>query len=370
MGDLIYYLADDDDTHAIVIYMETVGNARSFLSAAREVALTKPIIVIKAGRTAAAAKAAASHTGSLAGSDAVLDAAFRRAGVLRVNTISELFDMAEVLGKQPRPEGRRLTILTNAGGPGVLTTDALINGGGELTSVSDKTMQELNGFLPSAWSHNNPVDVLGDADPERYAKTLDILARDENADGLLVILTPQAMTEPTETARQLVDYAKGSEKPILASWMGGEKIAAGEVILNRANIPTYAFPDTAAQVFNYMWHFSYNLRALYETPIASTDPAEVQEQRDEVESLLRSVRDQGRTILTEYESKRVLSLYGIPTVDTRIAYSADEAVTAAEAIGYPVVSNFIRRRSRTRPTWAGCGWTCALPTWSTTRSRT
>src|SRR3712207_1165072 len=173
-GDLVYYLGDDPHTKSIVAYIESVGDARSFLSAAREVALTKPIIVIKAGRTQAAAQAAASHTGALAGSDAVLDAAFRRCGVLRVNTLAWLFDMAQVLAKQPRPKGPRLTILTNAGGPGVLATDALIAGGGELAEISSETFEELNGLLPGPWSHGNPIDALGDADPERYAKTLEI----------------------------------------------------------------------------------------------------------------------------------------------------------------------------------------------------
>ncbi len=336
-GDLIYYLGDDPNTHAIVIYMETVGNARSFLSAAREVAQIKPIIVIKAGRTAAAAKAAASHTGSLAGSDDVLDAAFRRAGVLRVNSIDDLFNMAEVLAKQPRPKGRRLTILTNAGGPGVLSTDALITGGGELTVISDETMAALNTLLPSAWSHNNPVDVLGDADPARYAKALELVAQDPAADGLLVILTPQAMTDPTGTAQELLQYAKLGGKPLLASWMGGERVAQGELLLNQADIPTYPFPDTAAQVFNYMWQFADNLSALYETPIISTDPARYEDERLRAEAILEHVRAQGRTILTEYESKQILSLYGIPTVETRIARSAEEAVAAAAAIGYPVV---------------------------------
>ncbi len=336
-GDLIYYLGDDPNTNAIVIYMETVGNARAFLSAAREVAQTKPIIVIKAGRTDAAAKAAASHTGSLAGSDDVLDAAFRRAGVLRVNSIDDLFNMAEVLAKQPRPKGRRLTILTNAGGPGVLTTDALITGGGELTSLNAETMAALNRLLPSAWSHNNPVDVLGDADPARYAKTLELVAQDPAADGLLVILTPQAMTDPTGTAQELLQYAHLGGKPLLASWMGGERVAQGELLLNQANIPTYPFPDTAAHVFNYMWQFADNLSALYETPIISTDPARYESERRQATAILERVRGQGRTILTEYESKQILSLYGIPTVETRIAHTAEEAVAAAAAIGYPVV---------------------------------
>ncbi|HET6659861.1 MAG TPA: CoA-binding protein, partial [Rubrobacter sp.] len=194
-GDLIYYLGDDPYTKSIVIYMESVGDARSFLSAAREVALAKPIIVIKAGRTEAAGKAAASHTGSLTGSDEVLDAAFSRSGVLRVDEISELFGMAEVLGKQPHPRGPRLTILTNAGGPAVLATDALIGNGGELAEISEETMDALNGLLPTPWSHGNPVDVLGDADPERYAKTLETAASDPQSDGLLVILTPQDMTD-------------------------------------------------------------------------------------------------------------------------------------------------------------------------------
>jgi acetyltransferase len=202
-GDLIDYFGNDHKTKAILIYMESIGDARSFLSAAREVALTKPIIVIKPGRTEQAAKAAASHTGSLTGGDDVIDAAFRRCGVLRVNNISDLFYMAEILARQPRPRGPRLTIITNAGGPGVLATDALITTGGELATVSPETMQQLNALLPPAWSHNNPIDVLGDAGADRYAKTLEIVAQDPQSDGMLVILTPQDMTNPTQTAELL-----------------------------------------------------------------------------------------------------------------------------------------------------------------------
>src|SRR3954454_313094 len=207
-GDLIYHLGNDPKTRSIVIYMESIGDARAFLSAAREVALTKPIIIIKPGRSAAAAKAAASPTGSLTGSDEVLEAAFRRSGVLRVNNIADLFYMAEVLSKQPSPRGRRLTIVTNAGGPGVLATDALITGGGELATLSDETMKALDEVLPRHWSHNNPIDILGDASPERYAKALEIAAKDPNSDGMLVILTPQAMTDPTRIAEQLKPLAK------------------------------------------------------------------------------------------------------------------------------------------------------------------
>jgi acetyltransferase len=333
-GDLIYYLGDDPNTKSIVVYMESVGDARSFLSAAREVTLTKPIIVIKAGRTEAAGKAAASHTGSLTGSDEVLDAAFARSGVLRVDEISELFAMAEVLGKQPRPKGPRLTILTNAGGPGVLATDALINGGGELTDISPQTMEKLNDFLPAPWSHGNPVDVLGDADPERYARTLEIAADDPESDGLLVVLTPQDMTDPTRTAERLTPYANATGKPVLASWMGGAEIAAGESILNGAGIPTFDFPDTAARAFTNMWRYTYNLRSIYETP----EPAEeAQADREAAENVIDGVREAGRTILTEFEAKRVLAAYGIPTVETEVARSAEEAVGIADRMGYPVV---------------------------------
>jgi len=339
-GDLIYYLGDDPQTTSIVIYMESVGNARAFLSAAREVALKKPIIIIKAGRTAQAAEAAASHTGSLTGSDEVLDAAFRRSGILRVNSISDIFYMAEVLAKQPEPKGNRLAIVTNAGGPGVLATDALIMGGGELADISDETMEKFNSFLPSAWSHNNPIDILGDADPERYAKSLEIAATDESADGLLVILTPQDMTDPTQTAEYLRPYAKSINKPILASWMGGADVQAGVRILNRANIPTFEYPDTAMRVFNYMWKYSYNLRALYETPELPTDTGEdgfVAPDRDTVANIIESAREQNRVILTEQESKQVLAAYGIPTIPMEIADNPDDAVKHAEAMGYPVV---------------------------------
>lgn len=333
-GDLIDYLGNDPNTRSILIYMETVGDARSFLSAAREVALSKPIIVIKAGRTSAGGKAAASHTGSLTGSDDVLDAAFRRCGVLRVNNIADLFYMAEVLAKQPRPRGPRLTIVTNAGGPAVLATDALVSEGAELARLSPDTVETLNTFLPASWSHANPIDILGDAGPERYAQTLEVAAKDPNSDGLLVILTPQAMSDATQTAERLKPYARLGHKPVLASWMGGLEVSPGEAILNSANIPTFSYPDTAARAFQYMWAYSRNLVALYETPERSTGQEVDQTQASE---LLSGIQQENRTILTEFESKQLLRAYGIPTTDTRVARSAMEAVAHAEAIGYPVV---------------------------------
>lgn len=333
-GDLIYYLGDDPQTHSIVIYMESIGDAQSFLSAAREVALTKPIVVIKAGRTEAAAQAATSHTGALTGSDEVLSAAFHRCGVLQVDRIDDLFNMAEILAKQPRPQGRKLMILTNAGGPGVLATDALTQGGGELAELSVETIDALNQCLPAHWSHGNPIDILGDADAKRYADTLKIVANDPNADGLLVISTPQAMTDPTAIAQQLKEVIP-AHKPLLASWMGGRAVAEGEQLLNRADVFTFPYPDTAAQVFNYMWRYTYNLQGLYETPRDFSSELSPDSQR--VDAILANARQKGRSLLTEAESKQVLAAYGIPTVETRIAQDEEAAVEAAAAISYPVV---------------------------------
>ncbi|MGA8109509.1 MAG: acetate--CoA ligase family protein, partial [Acidobacteriaceae bacterium] len=335
-GELIDHFGQDPNTDTIVIYMESIGDARSFLSAARAVALNKPILVIKAGRTAAAAKAAASHTGSLTGSDDVLDAAFQRAGVLRVNSISELFCVSEVLAKQPRPKGPRLTILTNAGGPGVLATDALIGAGGELTEISAETVTAYNAFLPDAWSHNNPVDILGDAESERYAKALEFASKDVNTDGMLIILTPQGMTDPTAVAKDLAPYARSTGKPVIASWMGGDFVAEGATILTRAGIPVFPYPDAAAEAFVSTWKHTSQLRDLYETPAARSGSV-LDTRRDLASQIVNQVRAGRRTILTEYESKQLLAAYGIPTVRTELAATTDEAVIKAAEIGFPVV---------------------------------
>jgi acetyltransferase len=333
-GALIDYLGNDPHTRSIVIYMESAGDARSFLSSAREVALDKPILVIKAGRTESAARAAASHTGSLAGSDAVLDAAFRRAGVLRIDELEDIFFMTDVLARQPRPSGPRLTIITNAGGPGVLATDTLIGLGAELAVLAPETIGSLNRILPPHWSHNNPIDVIGDAGPERYGKTVEIASQDPNCDGLLVIMTPQAMSDPVEIARKLVPFAHLGGKPILASWMGGLKASEGEAVLNQAGIPTSPFPGTAVRAFHYLWRYSYNLRGLYETPAVTDSDGNAAEAAGR---LIDQVRDARRTLLTEFESKQLLSIYGIPAIETRLADQEDDAVAAANAIGYPVV---------------------------------
>jgi acetyltransferase len=360
-GDLITHFGDDPHTQSIVCYMESVGDARSFLSAAREVALSKPIIVLKVGHTDAAAKAAASHTGALTGSDAVLDAAFRRAGVLRVSTIDELFNMAELLAKQPRPRGPHLAIVTNAGGPGALAMDALVASGGEPTELWPDTREALDHLLPSHWSHGNPIDVLGDADATRYAKAVELAAQDTQSDGVLVILTPQAMTDANSSAEAICSVAKQMTKPLLASWMGGAGMDAAKGILNAAGIPTFDYPDTAARAFALMWRYTDNLRALYETPVWAR--SEFQNPKSEAgiiqeattshsiqtssfgplsdfglrdSELIVSTRKAGRTLLTEVESKQLLSAYGIPAVETHVAFTEEGAVKQAERIGFPV----------------------------------
>lgn len=336
-ADLIDYFGNDPATHSILIYMETIGDASAFLSAAREVCLNKPIIVIKAGRTAAAAKAAASHTGSLTGSDEVLDAAFERVGVLRVDSISDLFHMAEVLSKQPRPKGPRLSIVTNAGGPAVLATDALIQSGGQLAGLKQSLEEKLNQFLPAAWSRNNPIDILGDAGASRYAQTLEAVATDPDSDGLLVILTPQDMTECTQTASLLQSYARLGTKPILASWMGGQIVEEGVNLLNAAGIPTFESPDTAAKAFSYMWRYSANLQSIYQTPNADEEPPLSEHERYKVQSIIEQAHRENRTLLTEIESKNLLRCYRLPVPAINLALTEQEAASMACAIGFPVV---------------------------------
>ena len=343
-GDLIRYFGDDPLTRSIVIYMESVGDARDFMSAAREVALSKPIIVIRPGRTEAGARAAASHTGALTGQDDVLDAAFDRCGILRVGTIAELFYLAEALDKQPRPRGPNLAIVTNAGGPAVLAADSLLSSGGRLTELSDETRKALDDFLPPHWSRQNPIDILGDATPERYARAVELAANDPATDGVLVILTPQHMTDPSAVGRH-VENLNFQGKPVLMSWMGGADVAQGEEILTRAGIPCYAWPDAAARVFSLMWRYQANIKALYETPEspASEDLTQAKA-REEADVFLKTIRASGRTLLSEDESRKILAAYGVPVVQAEVATDVEQAVSAAARIGYPVA---VKLHSRT-----------------------
>lgn len=342
-GSLIDYLGSDPHTDCLLLYMETVGDAASFMTAAREVALEKPIIVIKAGRSQEAAKAAASHTGSLAGSDEVFDAALERIGVMRVDTIAELFNLASVLAKQPLPKGPHLTIVTNAGGPGVLATDATITHHAVLTPLSKSVVSELDSFLPKAWSKSNPVDILGDADPERYAKAVDVLLNDQEGDGLLIILTPQDMTDPTLTAVKIKELSKKATKPLFASWMGGNSVKEGSDVLSDAKIPVFRYPDDAAKTFSSMWEYSRNLKRLYEFPqvgsyrMAEESAIALNEHPKRGKMILAKALQEGKILLNEFDSKQVLQDYGIPIVETILATNAAEAATCANGMGYPVV---------------------------------
>jgi acetyltransferase len=331
---LIDYFGDDPGTRSIVIYMESIGDVRSFLSAARAVARAKPIIVVKSGRHEAGARAAASHTGALAGSDAVFDAAFRRAGVLRVQTIRDLFNMSEILSMQPQPRGPALGIVTNAGGPGVMAIDALMTNGGALAELSPATREALDRLLPPFWSRANPIDILGDATPERYRQTVELCVKDEHMQGLLILLTPQAMTDPTETARLMAPFARAAGKPVLAAWLGGETVQPGKELLRRAGVPAFDTPESAVRAFLHMVQYRRAQELLYETPEAVPD---FQPDAARVRRGIDAARREGRRLLTEFEAKDLLAAYDIPVVPTVTAAGPDEAAVAARELGYPVV---------------------------------
>ncbi|MCB0571370.1 MAG: bifunctional acetate--CoA ligase family protein/GNAT family N-acetyltransferase [Phaeodactylibacter sp.] len=334
-ADLIDYLGTDSRTSCILIYMESLIDARKFMSAARAFARSKPIIILKAGRSAEGGQATLSHTGSMAGNDAVYDAAFDRAGIIRVDTIAQLFNCAQSLAMQPRPLGNRLAIVTNAGGPGVLATDYLMRNGGALAKLAPETMEGLNSVLPAHWSHNNPVDVLGDASAEHYRQALELCLKDPNVDGVLTILTTQAVTNPTDVAKVLVEVSANYKKPILASWMGEEDVREGREILEAGKIPQYRYPESAVDVFIKMYRYSSNLELLYQTPPAI--PQQTHLNTDVARAIIYTIMDEGRTILMENESKELMKSYGIATAAFKMVPTADLAVKFSEEIGYPVV---------------------------------
>jgi acetyltransferase len=334
VGDLIDYFAEDPTTDSIVLYIESVTNARGFMSAARAFTRSKPIVVFKAGRFAQSAQAVASHTGAMAGVDAVYDAAFRRAGAVRVYQVEEMFDCAELLARHRTPAGPRLAIITNAGGPGIMATDELLERDGELAELSSETLKALDSMLPAHWSHRNPVDMLGDAPPERFAQTLEWVLRDPNADAVLVVLTPQAMTDPVGAATHVAAVVSKTQKPVLAAWMGGATAEAGRQILNQAGIATYESPDRAVRAFMYLVSYRQNPEILYETPrrVPLNGSVDVALARAEMAEALSS----GRETLTEIESKALLTSFGIPVTTPQPAYSPSGAVKIAQQIGYPV----------------------------------
>jgi acetyltransferase len=337
-GDLIDYFGTDPKTRSILMYIEGMANSRKFMSAARHFARTKPIIVVKAGKFSESAKAAASHTGSLTGEDNVYDAAFKRAGVVRVEEIADLFNCAEVLGLQPLPRGPNLAIITNAGGPGVMATDALIGIGGKLAKLSQQTMDYLNSVLPPYWSHGNPIDILGDAKADRYKAVLEACLNDENVDGILLIYTAQAVAEPVEIAKSIVELlkSKGQQgKTILTSFMGRKAVEEANFIFNANEIPTFSTPEQAVKTYLYMYQYKRNLELLYETP--EELPVDVSPPKLPIMAIMRNAALENREVLTEFEAKKVLEFYNFPVVKTFVAKDEDEAVAIASRIGYPVV---------------------------------
>ncbi|MBS7608767.1 MAG: bifunctional acetate--CoA ligase family protein/GNAT family N-acetyltransferase [Candidatus Bathyarchaeia archaeon] len=337
-GDLIDYFGTDPKTRSILMYVEGITNARKFMSAARHFARTKPIIIVKAGKYGESARAAASHTGSLTGEDDVYEAAFKRAGIVRVEEIADLFNCAEVLGMQPLPRGPNLAIITNAGGPGVMATDAIIGMGGKLAKLSPQTMDYLNSVLPPYWSHGNPVDILGDARADRYKAVLDAVLNDENVDGILIIYTAQAVADPVEIAKSIVELIKNKGqrgKTILTSFMGKKDVEEANLILNANEIPTFSTPEQAVKTYLYMYKYKRNLELLYETP--EELPVDVSPPKLPIMAILRNAAIENREVLTEFEAKKILEFYNIPVVKTYVARDEDEAVAIASRIGYPVV---------------------------------
>ena len=334
-GDMIDFLGDDADTRSILIYMEGVGNARKFMSAARAFACSKPIIILKPGRFAESASAVHSHTGAMAGDDSVYEAAFRRAGVVRVGEIAELFAAAAVLDSKRLPAGPRLAIVTSAGGPGVMATDALIHLGGELAELSPESMKQLNAFLPSYWSKANPIDVLGDATVDRFRKALAICLGDPMVDGVLVIYVPSDLAPSTEVAQAVAAMAKKVRKPVIASWMGAEDVEAGRHIFVENSIPTYDTPEEAVRTYVNMCRYKKHLDQLYEIP--DELPAHKAPAKDRLKELIKRALQEGRTLLNEEESKDFLLTYGIPVTMAKLAGDPEAAVSIAETVGYPVV---------------------------------
>lgn len=334
-ADLIDYFGEDENTKSIILYVESITQARKFMTAARAFARTKPIVAYKAGRFPESAQAAASHTGAMAAEDAVYNAAFQRAGLARVLEIGEIFDVAELIGRRKIPKGPRLGIVTNAGGPGVMATDALIAANGVLAKLSDETVIKLNEAIPLFKSHTNPVDVLGDARSKRIAKATEILLQDKGVDAVLVILTPQAMTNPTGSARLIGDLSKTASKPLLAAWLGGKSMREGIAVLNDAGVPTYTTPEQAVRAFTILVAYSRNLESLFQTP--KDIPVQFPLDRKRIKADFDSIIIGKVPILSEEVSKKLLEAYGIPATRPYPAATPEEAVEIAERIGFPVV---------------------------------
>ena len=334
-GELIDYLGADAHTRAIILYLQAIERARGFMSAARAFARVKPIVAYKAGRFAESARAAASHTGAMVAEDLVYQAAFERAGVVRVQELDDVFDVAELLASQRLPNGPRLAIITNAGGPGVIAADALIARRGELAELAEDTRVSLEQTLPAAWSRANPVDLLDDAPPERYEAACQELLKDSGVDALLVLLSPQAVSDPLETAQRVATVAERSHKPVLATWMGGARVQEAVRVLNRAGLPTHRTPELAVRAFMHLVSYAQNLKALYETP--RNIPVSLPLHRGRLRRHLLPLLQKAPPFLDERLSKALLRAHRIPVACTRPACDPEAAVAAARRLGYPVV---------------------------------
>ena len=340
-GDLLNYLALDSKTRAILLYVESITHARKFLSAARMASRTKPVVVVKAGRSEAGAKAALSHTGALAGSDAVYDAAFRRAGMLRVQTLNELFQAVGTLATGIRVSGDRLAILTNGGGLGVLAVDQLAEAQGRLASLSAETIARLDRVLPAPWSHGNPVDILGDAPGERYAGALEVLLDEREADAIFVLNCPTAVADSLDAARAVVETLGTRRPPVLTCWLGEGAAAEARRLFAVKKLPSYETPEHAVQAFGHLLRYRRNQELLMQTPPSVSDLITIDHAK--AEAIVDAVLEDGRTILTEPEAKDLLSAFDIPTVESVIAKDPNEAARAAERLGGPSVLKILSR---------------------------
>jgi acetyltransferase len=333
-GEVLDYLAVDPETKSILLYIEGIRNARDFMSGIRVAARMKPVIAVKTGRHEAGSRAAMSHTGSIVGSDDVFDRALRRAGVVRVMTIGELFSAAEILSSGARVTGNRLAVVTNAGGPGVMAADCAVEWGVSIPDLDEASMKKLNEILPPQWSHNNPVDILGDAAPELYGKAVSICLQSKEFDGVAVFLTPQAMTNPTGAAKMVIDAAKKSNKPTVTCWMGQDQVAEGRKLFTANKIPSFETPESCVQAFSYLanHHRSQQLLKQVPGPMAERDEPDV----DGARLLIEGAMAEGHKVLSTTESKALLTAFHIPTMRSVEVHSANEALVAAEMVGFPV----------------------------------
>ncbi|MEY3760562.1 MAG: hypothetical protein RIR39_2053 [Pseudomonadota bacterium] len=334
-GEVLDYLATDSKTTGILMYVEGIRDARRFLSGLKAAARLKPVILIKSGRHEAGVKAAMSHTGAMVGGDDVFDAAIARAGVVRVYSITELFSAARVLANNYVVKKDRLAIITNAGGPGVMSTDRAEDVGIIMAELSPASIEGLNEALPVHWSHANPVDILGDATSERYQKALDICLKDKNVDGVLVILTPQAMTNPTQVALSIIEGAKASKKPVLASWTGGERVQEGRDLFANSRVAHFSTPEVAVDAFSFLAKYAQNQILLKQIPSPTDELAKPDVEGSRL--IIERVLSEGRQVLTAQESKAILAAFHIPVTQTIKISSVKDAMIAAETLRFPVV---------------------------------